>query len=315
MRQDRLSLVLPTYKREGLRILSISHMEDLDGIAAQALLIRALHEVITVLVDYSYPSHFANILKDVDIAVITDLGISEHNLNQIVNSISPETKIFWVDHHIHPSRSAFPPNVIFFHDQNAPSTCAILGREGFVRDRWEATLGHMATLNDKGKTHPLGDALSFAIEESLDNMPRLLQLSNALSSGIIPGWIWSAAQSMRQKINKLKSSLKNSYMLLLLGDIEVMIGTEKGMTPTRICKVLSEIKMADIYIGIKVGDPSSVAIFSKSFDVEQIARHFGGGGHRSFAGFIAHTHEGSEISDEFLDRLSKILRKTIGISN
>ncbi len=299
-----------------LKVVSISHSIDPDGIGAQAILYRYFRELhiepIGFLADYyNFLDVFPKALQEKpDVLIITDIGLNARIINAIVDTLRDlKARKIWIDHHKAPLELKKQLQAVtneFIHDT---SVCAaeLVQKRFMPTDEISKQIAQISHNGDFDVDDRLTNIYYTLIDFYRFSMNDLIRIREILSSGefespVIMEEFLEAYKAFEAERDRIRAEHK----ILVFDSTTVAFAYSKLLPRGKVTKFLSEIVKADIYMAIDTNN-FRIGLRSDTIDVATIAASFGGGGHHHRSGFTFKNALTSsfELSKEFLLMLEK----------
>ncbi|MBD3230422.1 MAG: hypothetical protein GF329_19740 [Candidatus Lokiarchaeota archaeon] len=317
------------------KVILLTHIEDLDGIGAAAILKRFYDQKneYYYFYYYSYYNTFIDlickaIIKDFHLLYITDIGFNnsflsffqgKHEIFKTLNYQKIKRKfkrIHYLDHHLIDERDKkFMKSILkdFHHKIN--NICAseivnrYLNRKFGWKDEVSIKIAKLANEIDQNKSTTMSDRLHRVVVANQENLWNLYKITNLLSKGKFENpWIYKQHEK-RLKLEEMELDrvLKNLKEFETEG-YKIIVSYSEIFTTGAIIKYLYNNLKADIYLSI---NKNQVSIRSHTLNVRNIALKFGGGGHKYRSGFYYEnvmTSQG-ELNPKFIREFDQIIKK------
>lgn len=281
----------------------VSHEEDIDGIGAAAVAVKATGSRRVYLLGYREEGWeaLARILRsncrseNSAKILISDLNPGRRHLEILVDALldCPDKKVVWVDHHVWREETLSIARELRYIDTridrsrtSAENMAALLGLDG---DEALKPLLEMSRDTDYGFfRHPLSEPLTDTIRYSLygeNDREFLKKLVFKFSKGIFWDYEinsrWAAAVERKRKALE---EIRGGYREAVIGGYRALVVISDPVLSSKI--VLREIAREGYDVAFVVYRNGAVTIARRSGDVNcaEIAWRLGGGGHAHIAG-------------------------------
>lgn len=327
-----------------LKIYSITHSSDLDGMASAALLVHYYKMPIQNLCFTNYSGRIyrdtldfiSNIKGSGNLLVISDFGMIDDNLKSMGAALSKFRKkgnyTIWLDHHIWDNRavegiSKFCDLIVVGENLNFCGT-ELVYKFLCKKSKFGDELARITHLSDfalaskSKKENHLIDKIAYGIKElGTDNAtnPETREFVSCLAKGDIDCKIINDAYEKYMKRSRpfLKKVLSTAK-IIEVNKVRIAVSFGIGVSSQEACMTMISKLKTDIaiYVGIKEGHSSIRSVRdSKSWGVDssEIANAFLGGGHPLASGFSLES-SGYDLSDkgaqsEIIEKIRKISEK------
>lgn len=275
--------------------------------APDALAENTLYEFIQPLGDPAQliKSHLPQ--SPIDLCILFDYGDAARTHTDSL--ATQKTYFIGFDHH--PKTKGFPSPGIEIIDEHAPSTTALLYRffkhEEFPINADVATCLFTGLAADTGK---FGNSLTNA--EAFETAGALIRCGarhQEIISAMQPHTTLARFRAQLHILPLVHIDEKNEFTFLWFSgeNLEQWGATEKDMLALRdTLKNIDEIKIAIAYYKLPEGNGNWYGTIRTKkgarITAEEIAKHFGGGGHEHAAGFTSHADP-----EEILKKIQKII--------
>jgi oligoribonuclease NrnB/cAMP/cGMP phosphodiesterase (DHH superfamily) len=284
-------------------MIHVIHHNDQDGICAAAI-VRMYYNSKPVLVfheiNYNQPAPIEQ-LKPGDTVWIVDFSFPPEEMEMIVAALAIDQytapypgkviilpEIIWIDHH--KTAAAYGYNYKGLRDfsDKGPAGCELTWRYCFpaslppavVRltgdyDSWRLQIPDSKIFHEGAKielSHPLSDRWGALLDTQSDS---LFLIERIMNSGRIATAYRSSYTGMIRKSYGYPTNVagRNAYAMNLYGFGSQQFGP-----------IFNNYPLVAAYI--HDGEKFTVSLYSRDLDVGEIAKSFGGGGHKGAAGFV-----------------------------
>ena len=323
------------------KIFLITHIEDLDGIGAAAILKRyyEANDECSLYYYFSNYDNFTNIflnilIKEFDLLYILDIGFNDeyskifleqkidneyYNRNTLLTKFR---KIKWFDHHnIESENKKLLKKYLlnFIHQVEDTCTSKIIYEYLNKNFNWNDDVARKIAIYANEVDHDKKTEMSFMLHRVItanqDNIKNLYKITHYLSIGDFKNE-WILEQNSKREIIEQKEfeRIMDNLMSLNINNFKIIIGYSDILTRGCLAKYLIKKIEADIYITI---NKNLVSIRSNKYRVVEIAKAFHGGGHPHRAGFQYSNNliENGKLDQDFLDKFKKLLQKGLKLLN
>ncbi len=276
-------------------IINLTHQEDLDGIASQAILKRTDPELVPFYADY--PSFLSRLYEvereaaDGSQVVITDLGLSASAVDGMAawaERLSRRASITSIDHHPLPQQARkVAPFVSFIIGADETCTAELVQLHYLPSDPVARRLAKYAKATDLGGENP--DAFKIDKVVKADSSPAALDtLSTKLSRGTFWDEEMEAIYQGRLKLER--TEIEELFSPDRLYEVEesglkIAFSYSEVLHPEESAEKLS-LSGFDLGVGVNP-NLQNVVVYSStsSVDLAELCQFLGGNGHRDRAGF------------------------------
>ncbi|TXT61486.1 MAG: hypothetical protein BAJALOKI3v1_780004 [Promethearchaeota archaeon] len=314
-----------------MKITSLTHEVDLDGIGSQAIIKRYFNikENINkedIHLFYAHYTNFKQKIKEIldisnkpDIFIITDIGFNESFIelfSLFEESMNSGCKIYWFDHHIVENSIVKRLRGLLEIYLNDDQKCsAEIVKDYYLPDdtiaQRIAKFAHDTDFGDNNYTiaSQIQSIISYNRGQKYNKNKK--RIVNLLSEGKFENeWFTDQTNKLRrweQTQYKRAESNKRSIVIENIG--EVLVSHAK-IGAGRIAKVLKKQNPdKKAYIGIDTRY-NELVVYSDAINCRDLARTFNGGGHRDRAGFkYENIVKNGTINCGFLEKLKSEIQK------
>jgi len=151
----------------------ISHSEDVDGLVAAAILLKNYPDSEVYLADYSNFIDKLKSIPEVDILLISDIGVNDSTfpnfMNELLRRRNNGTYISYFDHHkISPEQAKIVGDLVnYFHSDDQCASILVYGRGNNKTDFHTKVLAASAARADYCDTEPVAAKLAADLERLL----------------------------------------------------------------------------------------------------------------------------------------------------
>ena len=301
-----------------IKVVSISHQIDPDGIGAQAIIFRYFRELkiepIGFLADYyNFEEVLAKaITEKPNVLIISDIGINSRIIDNIIDSLrNLEARKIWIDHHKAPDKyKDLLLEVMdeFIHDTKV--SASILVQKRFMpNDEISKKIAEIGHNGDYDIPDRLSNIFYTLIDYHRMSMPDLIRIRDMFIEGKFEDEeVFKEYLEAYKMFEAERDRIRNNLKILTLSGKTIAIAESAIMPRGKITKYLSEICKEDILLAIDTTN-YRIGLRSEKCDVAAIAAEFGGGGHKHRSGFTyknAITNR-NELSSDFVAALEKAI--------
>ena len=288
-------------------IISVSHEEDIDGIASSSIILRFIGFDYLFLTNYHLSKwrYFTERVKklcsefrgkSINVRIyITDLNLKPFMIRSLDNSLSncPLKKVYWIDHHKWDSESIDLVNSLGYFtaygDKNFSATENLVNYLNVSEDPVASVLAYLSRDSDFGLmkhilTQPLTNVIRYIVYVSKNKL-LLKKLVKKFSRGVL--WdpeinsIW--INSIEYIDNALEETLR-SIRFVEINNKRILFASANPVLSSKL--VLGNISDAKFDLAVMIYTNGSVTISRGRNDIDcsVIAKAMGGGGHEHIAG-------------------------------
>ncbi|MBD3189989.1 MAG: hypothetical protein GF308_05075 [Candidatus Heimdallarchaeota archaeon] len=303
-----------------MKVVSISHAIDPDGIGSQAIIFRYFRELdiepIAFLADYHYfEETFEKAVKlQPDVLIVTDFGWNDSYLKLIDSLKQLKARTIWIDHH----KISIENRLLLENSVDEliidTSVCAAeLVQERFMPDDpVSKEIARIAHNGDFDIEDPLSQMFYTLIDFRRYSSKGLEEIREMFATGkfdeetIRESYLeaYKAFEADRDRIRRTTKTIQ-------IAGKSIAVAHSSLLPRGKVTKFLSEFREEDILLAI---DTTSVRVGLRSsrYDVAAIAKALGGGGHRHRSGFNYQNalNEKKELTNIFLKDLEEAIQKT-----
>lgn len=293
---------------KSLKVVSISHSIDPDGIGSQAIIFRYFRELkiepIGFLADYhNFAEVFQQALEEKpNVLIISDIGINKSYFYEIIEPLRElQARKIWIDHHkISDKDRAVLMEILdeFIHDTEY--CAAELVQKRFMPNdeisKKIAVIGHNGDFDIPDR---LSNIFYTLIDYYRQSMKDLIKVREMFAKGDFEDEEFINSYLDAYKVFEAeRDRIKNNKKVLTLAGKTIAIAESALLPRGKVTKFLSEIGSQDIYLAIDTTN-FRIGLRSDNFDVAALAAKFGGGGHKHRSGF---TYKGALDREQNLDQ-------------
>ncbi len=305
-----------------LKVVSISHQIDPDGIGSQAIICRYFKELkiepICFLADYY---NFEEVLKKAvaekpNVLIVSDIGLNSRIIHNIIEPLRKlKARKIWIDHHKAPTElKTMLTEVIdeFIHDTTVAAADLVCKR--FMPNdkisKQIAQIGHNGDFDIPDRLTNIFYTLIDFHRMSMKDLERIREIfvrGDFEEPSVIEEYL-EAYKMFEAERDRIRNNLK----VLTISGKTVAIAESALLPRGKVTKFLSEICKEDIILAIDTTN-FRIGLRSDNCDVAAIAAKFGGGGHKHRSGFTYKEAltEDNELSPEFLEEIKEAISENI----
>jgi len=301
-----------------IKVVSISHQIDPDGIGAQAIIFRYFRELkiepIGFLADYyNFEEVFEKaIAEKPNVLIISDIGINSRIIHKIIEPLRElKARKIWIDHHKASEESkGLLLEVLdeFIHDTEV-SAAILVQRRFMPNDEISKKIAKIGHNGDYDIPDRLTNIFYTLIDYHRMSMTDLLRIRDMFIDGRFEDEEFFQEYLEAYKMFEAeRDRIRNSLKVLTLSGKTVAIAESALLPRGKVTKYLSEICKEDILVAIDTTN-FRIGLRSENCDVAAIAAKFGGGGHRHRSGFTFKNalNEQNKLSPDFVSALEEAI--------
>ncbi len=301
-----------------IKVVSISHQIDPDGIGAQAIIFRYFRELkiepIGFLADYyNFEEVFEKaIAEKPNVLIISDIGINSRIIKKIIEPLRKlKARKIWIDHHKAPEEiKELLLEVLdeFIHDTEV-SAAILVQRRFMPNDEISKKIAKIGYNGDYDIPDRLTNIFYTLIDYHRMSMTDLLRIRDMFIDGKFEEEEFFQEYLEAYKMFEAeRDRIRNSLKVLTLSGKTVAIAESALLPRGKVTKHLSEICKEDILVAIDTTN-FRIGLRSDNCDVAAIAAKFGGGGHKHRSGFTFKNAitEQNELSADFVNALEEAI--------
>lgn len=301
-----------------IKVVSISHQIDPDGIGAQAIIFRYFRELqiepIGFLADYyNFEEVFEKaIAEKPNVLIISDIGINSRIIKKIIEPLRKlKARKIWIDHHKAPEEiKELLLEVLdeFIHDTEV-SAAILVQRRFMPNDEISKKIAIIGHNGDYDISDRLTNIFYTLIDYHRMSMTDLLRIRDMFIDGRFEDEEFFQEYLEAYKMFEAeRDRIRNSLKVLTLSGKTVAIAESALLPRGKVTKYLSEICKEDILVAIDTTN-FRIGLRSDNCDVAAIAAKFGGGGHKHRSGFTFENalNEQNELSPDFVNALEEAI--------
>ncbi|MFX0141262.1 MAG: hypothetical protein ACFFDN_46915 [Candidatus Hodarchaeota archaeon] len=298
-------------------LISLTHIEDVDGIGAQAILLRKFPDIICFQTFYSEFNDFIRKILDLnpDILYITDIGFNE-SYREVYEILGKMKNVCWIDHHLisELDKAELKKYVTNFIHSKDKTVAAELTQQIFLPDdeisKKIAKLGHY---RDNTIENFESDRLQAIIEINQNNRENIQKIVELLSKGDFQNkWIQGQYDNYLKEEEIEYKKLEDRAKEFLIDKVKVVISFSPFFATGKQTRFLLKKFKADIVFGVNPRF-QLVSIKSHNINAKKIAEEFGGGGHFDRSGFSYSNplDENDKLSSKFVEKILKAVKENL----
>lgn len=301
-----------------LKVVSISHSIDPDGIGSQAIIFRYFRELkiepIGFLADYhNFVEVFQQALDEKpNVLIISDIGINKSYFYDIIEPLKElQARKIWIDHHkVSDKERTILLDTLdeFIHDTKY--CAAELVQKRFMPNdeisKKIATIGHNGDFDVPDR---LSNIFYTLIDYYRQSMEDLIKVREMFAKGDFEDEEFINCYLEAYKVFEAeRDRIKNTKKVITIAGFTMAVAESALLPRGKVTKFLSEIGAQDIYLAIDTTN-FRIGLRSDNFDVAALAAKFDGGGHKHRSGF---TYKGAldeelNLDEEFLKKIEDAL--------
>jgi len=302
-----------------LKVVSISHQIDPDGLGSQAIIFRYFRELkiepIGYLADYyNFIETFEKaIAEKPDVLIISDIGLNSRIIKHIIEPLKNlKARKIWIDHHkttpeLHEKVVAAVDE--FVHDTKV--SAAVLVQKRFMpNDEISKKIAQIGHNGDYDIEDRLANIFYTLIDYYRSSMKDLFRVRDMFIAGDFEdSKIMEEYLEAYKMFEAERDRIKNSLEIIQMDNGKSIVVASSALLPRgKVTKFLSEIREEDIILAIDTTN-FRIGLRSDNTDVAAVAAVFGGGGHKHRSGFTyknALTEE-NKLTNDFLTLITEAI--------
>ena len=301
-----------------IKVVSISHQIDPDGIGAQAIIFRYFRELkiepIGFLADYyNFEEVFEKaIAEKPSVLIISDIGVNSRIIHKIIEPLRKlKARKIWIDHHKASEEIKgllFEVMDEFIHDTEV-SAAILVQRRFMPNDEISKKIAKIGHNGDYDIPDRLTNIFYTLIDYHRMSMTDLIRIRDMFIEGKFEDEEFFQEYLEAYKMFEAeRDRIRNSLKVLTLSGKTVAIADSALLPRGKVTKYLSEICKEDILVAIDTTN-FRIGLRSDNCDVAAIAAKFGGGGHKHRSGFTFKNalNEQNELSPDFVSALEEAI--------
>jgi len=302
-----------------LKVVSISHQIDPDGLGSQAIIFRYFRELkiepIGYLADYyNFIETFEKaIAEKPDVLIISDIGLNSRIIKHIIEPLKNlKARKIWIDHHkttpeLHEKVVAAVDE--FVHDTKV--SAAVLVQKRFMpNDEISKKIAQIGHNSDYDIEDRLANIFYILIDYYRSSMKDLFRVRDMFIAGDFEDTkIMEEYLEAYKMFEAERDRIKNSLEIIQMDNGKSIVVASSALLPRgKVTRFLSEIREEDIILAIDTTN-FRIGLRSDNTDVAAVAAVFGGGGHKHRSGFTyknALTEE-NKLTNDFLTLITEAI--------
>lgn len=305
-----------------LKVVSISHQIDPDGLGSQAIIFRYFRELkiepIGYLADYyNFIETFEKALAEKpDVLIISDIGLNSRIMKQVLEPLKNlKARKIWIDHHkTEPELREKVEEAVdeFIHDTKV--SAAVLVQKRFMpNDEISKKIAQIGHNGDYDIEDRLTNIFYTLIDYYRSSMKDLFRVRDMFIAGDFEdSKIMEEYLQAYKMFEAERDRIKNSLEVIQMSNGKRLVVASSALLPRgKVTKFLSEFREEDIILAIDTTN-FRIGLRSENTDVAAVAAVFGGGGHKHRSGFTyknALTSE-NKLTEDFLVLITEAINTT-----
>ncbi|NHJ88113.1 MAG: hypothetical protein FK734_21790 [Asgard group archaeon] len=301
-----------------IKVVSISHQIDPDGIGAQAIIFRYFRELniepVGLLADYyNFEEVFKQaIAEEPNVLIVSDIGLNSTLIQNIIEPLrSLNARKIWIDHHNatdEMKEMLSSATDEFIHDT---SVCAaeIVQQRFLPNDPISKEIAQIGHNGDFDVNDRLAMVFYTLIDYHRNSMDDLIRIREIFAQGDFKNqMVFDEYIDAYKVFEAERDRIKNSKQTITIAGLTITIASSAILPRGKVTKFLSEICSEDILVAIDTTN-FRIGLRSEKIDVATVASYFGGGGHKHRSGFTYQnaTNDDLTLSEKFLSELEKAI--------
>lgn len=298
-------------------LISLTHIEDVDGIGAQAILLRKFPDVVCFQTFYG---EFIEYIKKIfnlnpDILYITDIGFNQ-SYRKVYEILGKMRNVCWIDHHLisETDKAELKKYIKNFIHASDKTVAAELTQQIFLPDDEIAKkIAKLSHFRDNTIENFESDRLQAIIEINQKNQRNIQKIVELLSKGEFENnWIQEQYDIYLKEEKIEYKKLEDRAKEFQMDKVKVVISFSPFFATGKQTRYLLKNFNADIVFGVNPRF-QLVSIKSHDINVKKIAEEFGGGGHFDRSGFsyTKTLDENDNLSSEFIEKVLKTVKENL----
>ena len=302
-----------------LKVVSISHQIDPDGLGSQAIIFRYFRELkiepIGYLADYyNFIETFEKaIAEKPDVLIISDIGLNSRIIKHIIEPLKNlKARKIWIDHHkttpeLHEKVVAAVDEFVY----DTKVSAAVLVQKRFMpNDEISKKIAQIGHNGDYDIEDRLANIFYILIDYYRSSMKDLFRVRDMFIAGDFEdSKIMEEYLEAYKMFEAERDRIKNSLEIIQMDNGKSIVVASSALLPRgKMTKYLSEIREEDIILAIDTTN-FRIGLRSDNTDVAAVAAVFGGGGHKHRSGFTyknALTEE-NKLTNDFLTLITEAI--------
>ncbi|MHA1435132.1 MAG: DHH family phosphoesterase [Candidatus Heimdallarchaeota archaeon] len=305
-----------------LKVVSISHQIDPDGLGSQAIIFRYFRELkiepIGYLADYyNFIETFEKALAEKpDVLIISDIGLNSRIIKQIIEPLKNlKARKIWIDHH--KATPELYEKVVsavdeFIHDTKV-SAAVLVQRRFMPNDEISKKIAQIGHNGDYDIEDRLANIFYTLIDYYRSSMKDLFRVRDMFIAGDFEdSKIMEEYLQAYKMFEAERDRIRNNLEIVEMSNGKSLVVASSALLPRgKVTKYLSDLREEDVILAIDTTN-FRIGLRSENTDVAAVAAVFGGGGHKHRSGFTyknALTEE-NKITNDFLTLITEAINTT-----
>lgn len=305
-----------------LKVASISHQIDPDGIGSQAIIIRYFKELkvkpICFLADYyNFEEVFTKALREKpNVLIVSDIGLNKKIIHNIIEPLRElKARKIWIDHHKAPEDlKGLLTEVLdeFIHDTTV-AAAKLVCKRFMPNDEISLKIAEIGHNGDFDIPDRLSNVFYTLIDFHRMSMKDLERIRDIFVRGDFEDpSVFEEYLEAYKMFEAERDRIRNNLKVLSFSGKTIAIAESALLPRGKVTKFISEISDEDILLAIDTTN-FRIGLRSDNCDVAAIAAKFGGGGHKHRSGFTYKNalNKNNELSSEFLKAFEEAIIENI----
>ena len=304
-----------------LKVVSISHQIDPDGIGSQAIIFRYFRELkiepLGYLADYyNFIEIFEKALaENPDVLIISDIGLNSRIIKQILVPLrNLKARKIWIDHH--KAEGELKEKVMaavdeFIHDTKV-SASVLVQKRFMPNDEISKRIAQIGHNSDYDIEDRLANIFYTLIDYYRSSMKDLERIRDMFITGDFENSkIMEEYLQAYKMFEAERDRIKNSLNVIQINGKSLVIASSALLPRGKVTKYLSEFREEDIFLAIDTTN-FRIGLRSENTDVAAVAAVFGGGGHKHRSGFTYKNalDRNNKLTEDFLTLITEAISTT-----